>query len=73
MDYFDDQLRNIAGWNKDDTQLLSIVDNNRFFFLTNFSFNRLCDCLLVYLIFENFVTGNLLQSVPGVHAGAGAD
>ena len=29
MDCLDEQLRNIAGWTKDDLQHHSIVDNNR--------------------------------------------
>ena len=29
MVYLDEQLRNIAGWSKDDLQHHSIVDNNR--------------------------------------------
>ena len=31
MVFLDEQLRNIAGWSKDDLQLHSIVDNNRAF------------------------------------------
>ena len=30
MDYLDDLLRNISGWDKADPQYLSIVDNNRY-------------------------------------------
>ena len=30
MDYLDDLLRNISGWDKSDPNYLSIVDNNRY-------------------------------------------
>lgn len=36
MDCLDEQLRTIAGWTKDDLQLHSIVDNNRFTAFTHF-------------------------------------
>ena len=34
MDYLDDLLRNISGWDKADPNYLSIVDNNRYHMLS---------------------------------------
>ena len=41
MVFLDEQLRNIAGWSKDDLQLHSIVDNNRLVALTFDTFTDL--------------------------------